>query len=90
MEVRTRVHCTHKGKVKISKSAFGSMIFLWRLTFQRDFVLKLFLENAFLLFKNETEKKFFFGYLRRAQGILQKTFFFTEFSYPIYYQNVII
>ena len=41
------------------KYQFGPMILLWRLKFQRYFVLKLFVKNAFLLFKNETEKKFF-------------------------------
>ena len=41
--LNTRVHCTQKGKVKICISAFGPMVFLWRLKFQRDFVLKLFL-----------------------------------------------
>ena len=33
-----RVHCTHKGKVKMSKTVLCPLIFLWRLTFQRDFV----------------------------------------------------
>ena len=55
------------------------MIFLWRLKFQSDFMLKIFLKNAFLLFKNKTEKKFFFFAISAARKVFykKKTFFET-------------
>ena len=70
------------------KYEFGPMIFLWRLKFQRDFVLKFFVKNAFVL-KSPSNKFFFLGYLRPTQCILtKKPIFKTKFIYQNYFQNV--
>ena len=53
---------------------FGPMIFLWRLKFQRDFVLNFFVKNAFLLLKNEPEKKYFLVISALREAFYQNTY----------------